>query len=212
MLIITGHYGSGKTNIAVNIALNYKKSAPHKKVYLVDLDIVNPYFRTSDNTDMLAENGICVIAPNFANTNLDSPSLPAEINKIFTDRDSYTVIDAGGDDAGAVVLGRYADKFDDSAEMLYVINQRRFMTRTPEEAAELLRGIERVSKLKARGIINNTNLSYETDADCVLRSVPFAEEVSRLTGVPLLYTAVRRELADEISAKCSILPIDLLFL
>ncbi|MEG2429922.1 MAG: P-loop NTPase, partial [Oscillospiraceae bacterium] len=123
--IITGHYGSGKTNVAVNLALQLKEQ--HEKVTIVDLDIVNPYFRTSDFTQMLSEKGIKVIAPVYANTNLDIPALPPSINSIFDNKDSFVIVDVGGDDAGAIALGQFSNRIKNSEyDMYYVINECRF--------------------------------------------------------------------------------------
>lgn len=193
--VITGHYGSGKTNIAVNLAL--QKAAEGCPVTIVDLDIVNPYFRTADFRELLEAKGITVYAPVYANTNLDIPALPPEINSVFDRSDRFVIFDVGGDDAGAIALGQYASRISAAGyEMYYIVNERRYLTRKPEDAAAVLGEIEAVSRLKATGIVNNTNLGEETTAAMVEASRPFAEAVSRLTGLPVAFTCIRRELLD----------------
>ncbi|MFZ2537538.1 MAG: P-loop NTPase [Oscillospiraceae bacterium] len=191
--IITGHYGSGKTNIAVNMALDIKKSG--KDVTIVDLDIVNPYFRTADFKQMLEEHGIKVITPTFANTNMDIPSLPASVNAVFNDADNYVIIDVGGDDAGGIALGRYANVIKQSDyDLFYVINERRFLTKDASEAVELLSEIEAVTRVKATKIINNTNLGEKTTLDTVVHSFDFAKKVSEETKLPVAFHCIKEDL------------------
>lgn len=185
--IITGHYGSGKTNLAVNLALKLKSEG--KRVSVVDLDIVNPYFRTADFDLLFKEHNIKTILPIYANTNLDIPALPAQVNSIFDDEESYAVVDVGGDDTGAIALGRYARDLERCGyDLLYVVNGCRYLTKSPEEAISLLKDIEMVSRLKATGIVNNTNLGEQTTVDTVQQSIPFANEAARLADIPLLFT------------------------
>lgn len=198
--IITGHYGTGKTNIAINLALLNKECG--EKVALVDLDIVNPYFRASDWAKMLNDNGIRVISPNFVNTNLEVPSLSAQINSIFTDLEESIIIDVGGDDAGAVALGRYASKimnFD--YEFLYVISQFRPLIKEPFDAVELLRDIERVSGLKATAIINNSSLGESTKLRDIYNSFEYAKNVGIISKLPIKYNTAlysfKKELENE---------------
>lgn len=204
--IITGHYGSGKTNIAVNLALQLKKL--HQNVTIVDLDIVNPYFRTSDFTKMLEENAIKVIAPVYANTNLDMPALPPSINSVFDKEDSFVVIDVGGDDAGAIALGQFSTRIENSQyDMFYVVNERRFQTKNAQEAVLLLSEIENCARIKATKIINNTNLGEETTKQIVENSVRFADEISKKVNLPISFTAIDENLIDEISLNSDILPV-----
>ncbi len=195
--IVTGHYGSGKTNIAVNMALSLAAEGK-KPVTVVDLDIVNPYFRTADCRSRLEQAGIRVIAPVYANTNLDSPVLPPEIGGIFREDGGFCVIDVGGDDAGAVALGQFASRVEAAGyDMFYVISEKRYLTREPSQAAALLREIEQSSRLRATGLINNTHLGGETSLALVEASIPYAEAVSRLTGLPLAFTCADRRLLPE---------------
>lgn len=191
--IITGHYGSGKTNISVNMALKLAKEG--KKVTIVDLDIVNPYFRTADFKEMLERNGVKVITPTYANTNLDIPALPAQVNSVFDNKDSYVVIDVGGDDAGAIALGRYANTIArEDYDMYYVINEYRFQTKDAKETVELLKEIEACARVKATKLINNSNLGEETTLEKVEHSLSFAKQVSELTKLPLAFTCIRNDI------------------
>ncbi len=184
--IITGHYGTGKTNIAINLALLNKQDK--NEVVLVDLDIVNPYFSATDSTNILIENGIRVISPNFANTNLDMPSLSAKINSIFNQKEEFIYIDVGGDDAGATALGRYASKINKfDYDFFYVINQYRPLIKEPLEAVKLLRDIENASGLKATAIINNSSLGENTKPMDILNSFEYAKKVSEISNLPIKY-------------------------
>ncbi|MDR2531352.1 MAG: cobalamin biosynthesis protein CobQ [Oscillospiraceae bacterium] len=202
IIIVTGHYGSGKTNFSANLALKLaKKSA----VSVVDLDIVNPFFRTADFKDLFAGNNISLIASKYANSSLDIPALGFGISgavKNSGDRtsvgngtsvSSYTIIDTGGDDEGAKALGRYSDILANRQyEMLYVVNMYRYHTRKPEEALELLCAIETVSGLKCTGIVNNSHLCGETTPEIIAASLPYANEIAGKAGVPLLFTVGKR--------------------
>ena len=134
--VITGHYGSGKTNFAVNLAIDLRRAG--KKVVLVDLDIVNPYFRSADFKNKLEGMGIQMVCPIYANTNLDLPSLGPEVYSVFASKDDrYVILDVGGDDAGAAALGRYAQMIKEHPwKMIYVINRYRYLTREPQQAVE----------------------------------------------------------------------------
>lgn len=197
LLIVAGHYGTGKTNIAINVALDLANVG--EKITLVDLDIVNPYFRAADAKQELEQAGGTLIAPVYANTNLDIPALPPAIRRVFTEDGGKAVFDVGGDDAGAIALGQYAADFLYwGYEFYYVINARRKLTETPEECVELLREIEQASRLKATGIINNTNLGRETTVQIVEESDPFAQEVAKLSGLPLITTTAISGIAEEL--------------
>lgn len=206
--IITGHYGSGKTNLAVNLALD--TAAAGRPGCLVDLDIVNPYFRAADSTARLERAGVRVIAPIYARTNLDIPALPAEIYSAFDDRSDTVILDVGGDDAGAYALGRFAPLINGENDFAhyYVINQRRALTQTPAEAVEILREIEAAGHVPVTAIVNNTNLGRETDAETIESSDGFAREVAARCGVPVAFTCVRRDLAASVR-KPDIYPVDI---
>ncbi|MDE5835187.1 MAG: P-loop NTPase [Ruminococcus sp.] len=194
--IITGHYGSGKTNLAVNLAMQAHNQG--KSVAVVDLDIVNPYFRTADFKNLFEDNNIKLIAPDFANTNLDIPSIQFDLEQIAKSEDCL-IIDVGGDDAGAVALGRYAEALSTygyDVDMFYVINQRRYLTATPDETISLMYEIENASRMKHTAIVNNTNLGNETTLEIVENSEEFASEISVRTGLPIAFTTFPEECAE----------------
>lgn len=183
--VICGHYGCGKTNLTLNLALEAAKSG--QKVTVVDMDIVNPYFRSSEYRALLEEAGIRVIAPVFAGTTLDTPTLPPDVYSVFEPDAGAVLIDAGGDDAGVTALGGLHDQLEKAGyDMIYVINRYRVLSQTPEEAAGLLREIETASRLKAAGIVNNSHLGVETTFQDLMDALPFARETAALTGLPLL--------------------------
>ncbi len=208
--IFAGHYGSGKTNIAINYAL--KLFETHKKVSIADLDIVNPYFRTKDSADVLQKHNIRLISSPYANTNVDTPALPAEIYSVIDDRSVTAVIDVGGDDRGALALGRYSEAIKDEQnyEMLFVINKHRFLTSDAAATVEVMREIESSAQIKFNGIINNSNVGEETTAQTVLDSVKYADEVASLTNLEVKMTTVKKELYKELENKINNLqPIEL---
>ena len=199
LTLFAGHYGSGKTNIAVNYAMQL--AGEGKAVSIADLDIVNPYFRTADSAKELEKAGVHLISPQFANTNVDLPALPAEAYRLLTDKNSYGIMDIGGDDRGAYALGRYvpAIKEENNYRMVFVANCYRPLTRTPEEAMEVMAEIEAACKLKFTDIVNNSNLGTETDVATVLQSLSYIEELSRISGLPVFAHTARADLAQELS-------------
>lgn len=200
--VFAGHYGSGKTNIAINYARLLKKEDPSGDVTLADLDIVNPYFRTKDSEEELSAEGIGLVVSPFANSNVDVPAMPKEIYTLVApDGAGRVVMDIGGDDRGALALGRYVDDIlsGGDCEVLAVVNASRPLTRTPEETVETLREIEAACRLPFTGIVNNTNLGQATAAGDVLASLPYAEKTAALMGVPLRFTCCAESLADELA-------------
>jgi len=186
--VVCGHYGTGKTNLSINLALDCAREGEH--VTLIDMDVVNPYFRSSDYADILTEEGVGVLGPNFANTNLDTPSLPAAIGDAISDG-GRVIIDVGGDDAGATALGVYSKRLNEAdPDVIYVVNRYRSQTTSPEEAADILLEIERAAHIKATCIANNSHLKQFTTLETVTGSMPFADRVSELTGLPLRFTTV----------------------
>ena len=197
--LFAGHYGSGKTNLAVNWALELKKT--HDRVVIADLDIVNPYFRTKDSAEMLSAAGIEVISPEFANSNVDLPALPAELYGVVQNRQRHAVLDIGGDDRGAYALGRFTPYIleENDFDMVFVANFMRPLTQTPEDALGVMREIEQAGGIPFTSIVNNTNLGRLTDRETVLSGIKKAEELSKLAGLPLGCTTVEEKLCRELN-------------
>lgn len=214
--VVIGHYGVGKTNLSINLALDAAKRG--QRVVLVDLDVVNPYFRSSDYAGMLEEARVRVVSPIFAGSTLDSPSLSGAVYTAIEDairqgEDAKTpaggegggtasalsvIIDAGGDDVGATALGRFAPRIAEAQhEVLYVVNRYRNLTQTPEEAVRLLAEIEGKSGLRATGIVNNSHLKQETTETTVLDAAVFAQAVSDALELPIVCTAVPIQIVDQ---------------
>ena len=197
--VISGPYGSGKTNIAVNLAMDLAKNGLICRI--ADLDIVNPYFRSADNAKMLEELGVHTMIPEFANTNVDIPALPPDYQLLFTG-EGKSVADVGGDADGAAVLGLSHDDYLEAGyKMYFVYNRYRYVTVRHEDALEVLQAIERASGMKFHGIINNSNLGEETDEETVLNALPYAEEFARLADLPLLMTTIPHWLDMENTVK-----------
>ena len=195
--LFCGHYGSGKTNIAVNYA--FALNAQGLPVTIADLDIVNPYFRTKDSEDELKNSGIKVISLPFANTSVDLPSLPSEAYTLVQDKSRYAVLDIGGDDRGAYALGRFIPylKEENDYEMLCVVNFSRPLTPDAESALDVMREIECACGLAFTGIVNNTNLGEETDRSVIEQGKKEAGRLSEITGLPIFMTTVRQEIAEK---------------
>ena len=194
-VVVTGHYGCGKTNLSMNLAIEAAKAG--EKVTIVDMDLVNPYFRTSDYRPLLESFGIDVITPVFGATNLDIPSLPASMYSIF-DREGRVIVDVGGDDVGSTVLGRFRPQLEKTDyDMLYVINRFRSMTVTASETTEILREIEQVSNLKATKLVNNSHLMSETTDEEIRKGIEYAAEVAGLTRLEVIANTVPENAVTE---------------
>ena len=199
--LLAGHYGSGKTNIAVNMAVDLRRE--RERVAIADLDIVNPYYRTLDSRAELEAAGVKLIVSPYANSNLDIPALPQEMYAVVDDRGLSCIIDVGGDDSGAVALGRLAPKLreEDDYDMYLVANRFRPLTRTAAEVAEVRYEIEAASGLRFTGVINNSNLGALTTAETVLSSVQFGLDCAEATGLPLAATSIDHTLLAELTGK-----------
>ena len=199
--ILCGHYGTGKTNVAVNLALAMAKTG--EKVTVADLDIVNPYFRTLDSAAAFETAGIRLICSRFANTNVDLPSLPPDLYAITDDKSHRVVIDVGGDDSGAMVLGRLAPAIleEGSYEMYLVVNRYRPLTPDVPSTVEVMGEIEAASRLKFTGIVNNSNLGAATSAGVVLRTVDYAAELAKAAGLPLVATTVEESIYSDLEGQ-----------
>ena len=186
--LFAGHYGSGKTNVALNYAYNLKRNG--YDTVIADIDTVNPYFRTKDSAEELKKAGIELIASEFAGSNVDLPALPAAMYDIIFDSEKYAVIDIGGDDRGAFALGRYTPEIlrENNYSMLMVINMYRPLTSTPEDTVEILREIEAASGIPFTGLVNNSNLGTGTTVETLIDSFRYASKVSEISGLPIYAT------------------------
>ena len=196
--IITGHYGTGKTEFAVNLALQL--AGLNHQVMVADLDIVNPYFRSRERRDLLQEAGIRLISSSQACSDAAVPALPAELLTILENRDITGVLDICGDPVGARVLARFNDKIvPEDYQLIYVLNANRPEVRTPEAAIAYLRGIEATTSLTCTGIVNNTHLCGETTAEEIRKGARLAETVSQETGIPVLCHVAEERFIPELS-------------
>jgi len=201
--IFSGHYGSGKTNVALTYALSER--AKEKKVAIADIDIVNPYFRTKDSEALLKERGIRLICSDYANTNVDIPALPQDIYAIVDDKSLTCILDVGGDERGALALGRIsaAIREENDYDMIFVANRFRPLTSTVEGAMEVLREIEAAAGLRFTAIVNNSNLGAETAPEDILSSVEFGKALSEAAGLPLAATSVSESVYEALSGRMS---------
>ena len=202
--IICGHYGSGKTNLSINLAID----SPYGTI-LADMDIVNPYFTSSEYSDVLKRNGTEIVSPVFAGTNMEISALPASVNSLF-DPDRNVIIDAGGDHTGATVLGRFSERIRKRGyEMWYVTNMYRPATADPKDSALIMREIEHVCGLKVTGIVNNSHLKELTTVPVVTDSLEYAENVAASAGVPLMFSTMPKDLLKNVHGNENFYPIDL---
>nr|WP_316624448.1 hypothetical protein [uncultured Ruminococcus sp.] len=203
LTILCGHYGSGKTNIAVNMAFDL--ASQRDNIAIADLDIVNPYFRSKDSEQEFRDKNIRLICSDFASSNVDLPSMPADLYAITDDKSLSVIMDIGGDDRGAYALGRLRPAIleENDYEMLMVVNKFRPLTPDAPSTIEVMREIEAACGIPFTGIINNSNLAGETTAEDVLGSISYAEEVSKLSGLPVVLATVEESLYDELKDEIS---------
>ena len=199
--LVCGHYGSGKTNIAVNMAYELKKKEAQTAV--ADLDIVNPYFRTLDFKDDFEKRGIRLICSAYANSNIDAPALPQEMYAITDDRSYHVIVDVGGDDRGALALGRISGAIvqENDFDMYMVINRYRPLTENVDDLLEIRNEIEAAARIRFTGLINNSNLGSATTPADVLHSLAYAEEASERMQLPVAATAYDQRLDAELRSK-----------
>lgn len=208
--LLCGHYGSGKTNVAVNMAFDLKDS--YDKVAVADLDIVNPYFRSKDSSEDFKKRDIRLIVSDYANTNLDIPALPQDMYAITDDKSFKCVLDIGGDDRGALALGRLAPKIveENDYEMFMVINKFRPLTPDALSTLEVMREIEYAGGIRFTGLINNSNLGNETTSEELIKSMEYARELERISGVKLKLTTCKADLYDDLKDKIeNLFPLNL---
>jgi len=209
--IFSGHYGSGKTNVAVSFAKLLKSQ--QKDVAIYDLDIVNPYFRTIDAEKELSLGGVELVVSPFAETNVDIPAMNAKSYQMLADKSKYAVIDLGGDDRGALAMGRFSSnlKEEDNYDFLLVLNKYRPETRDVDGVKAIIKEIEFASKIKFTGIVNNTNLGSETTKEIILEGYEFAKQVAKETGLEIKFTSVEKRLYDKIKNKIEkLISVDLI--
>lgn len=186
--IFIGHFGSGKSEVSVNYAMDLRKE--NNEVILLDFDIVNPFFRSADAEKYLNEQGIRTILPMFANTNVDTPVLTGEVMAAFDDKEAIAVFDVGGDDLGAKAVGAFKEKIAEVGyELFFVCNVYRPMTDTIEKLHEMFNEVCGTAGLRATAIVNNTNLLEETDGGILYEGHQMLTEFSEQIGVPIKMTA-----------------------
>ncbi len=196
LTVLIGNYGSGKTEIALNLALEKVKAGP---AALVDLDIVNPYFRSGEKQALLEENGVRVLMPTFATTSVDIPALPAQIQSVFDSPFEQVVFDVGGDDSGAAALGRYAPYFAKErmeTKVFYVINVCRPLSQTADDILRLMERIAARARMQPDALINNANLQGETAAYHLLKGQDMLSEVSQRSGLPIEMITGKKSVLD----------------
>lgn len=190
--VFAGHYGSGKTEIALNFAL--KKRAEGKSVVIIDIDIVNPYFRTNDAANILKDKGIRLIANGFASSNVDMPVVPCTAAGVFETDEEIVIFDMGGDDDGAYAIGQYSEYFKKYGYSMHLIfNARRPMTPDAKSIFELAQRIEAASRLRFSDIYNNTNLAKITEQEILMSGVQIAGELSDMMKIPVAYHCGTRD-------------------
>lgn len=198
---LVGNYGSGKTEIALNMALALK-AEKEREVMLVDLDIVNPYFRSAAQRELLISHGVELEQPSFALTTVDIPALPASILRIFERPDLQVILDLGGNDTGAAALGQYKPRLDrEGCDLLYVINARRPLSMNADDIIEMMAEIQGRARVPITGLINNTNLQNETCTQDIVDGQRVIEEVSRRTGIPVRAVCAVPELVEALPSE-----------
>ena len=197
ILVLVGNYGSGKTEISLNLALKLARRG--EKVTLVDLDIVNPYFRSSERTGLLEKEGVKVYAPSFAMSTVDVPSLPADIQAVFADKSRRVIFDVGGDDTGAAALGQYKPYFDqDDVEVLFVVNAFRPLSGDADSVCDLMLRVAGRSRLSPTAVINNANVAWETEESDLVRGEELLREVSTRMNLPIGYLCAKQDILDKL--------------
>ena len=207
--IITGHYGSGKTEYAVNLALHLVQE--HENVALADMDIVNPYFRSYEQAKRLEEAGVRVIVTSCGGI-ADIPAINPEVMSIFQQEKWTGVLDIGGDPIGARVLARFAPQLKpEEFDLLFVLNANRPETKDVESALQYMQGIEAECRQKITGIVNNTHLCGDTTAEEVLKGAALARALSERTSLPVIHHAVQRQFVEQVQDKLKdpVLPMNI---
>lgn len=206
--LFMGHYGSGKTTVAVNYAISLARLK--NKVSIYDLDIVNPYYRTVDALGMLEAEGVDLVVSPFAETNVDIPAMNSASYKMIDDLSRFAVVDIGGDDRGALALGRFSKKIKEEKnfEAYMVVNKFRPETKDLSGVLSVMEEIERAGKIKFTALVNNSNLGKETTINEILEGEDFCKEIEKNTGIPLKITSIRKDLIDKKYQIKNVLPVE----
>ena len=187
--IVIGAYGSGKSEIAVNMSLAQKRVNPDGKFLIADLDIINPFYRSSDCAPALEKAGIRVISPMYAGSNVDAPVIPPDVFTVFDDETYTGVFDIGGEDMGATILGSMRKRIENTdSQILMAVNTLRPFTSDPQQIAEMTAILSEAAGFKIDGYLHNTNLLEETTKAVIEEGERIMEEASKLTGVPVVAT------------------------
>ncbi len=209
--VLIGNYGSGKTEISLNLALESRKKG---STVLVDLDIINPYFRSTERKDMLDEHDIQLFSPIFAMTTVEVPSLPPDIYSVFIDNHDTVIFDVGGDPAGAIALGQYKHHFDtlEDLEVLYVVNAIRPFTKEVDMVLDMMEKIKACSRLNITGFVNNSNISYETTKEEIMRGYELMKGLYEKTGIETRMTTGIEEQLNEFMKDAEAMNLDKKFI
>lgn len=201
MIVLVGNYGSGKTEIAVNLAVNGANAG--LRTLVIDLDKVNDYFRMSDRVALLSEKKVNLVSPTFAGQGITPSSMSAAVASAFTDNWDLVVFDVGGDAAGALSLGRYHQDFaafEGELCVYDIVNVFRPMSETPEKILKLKGDIEGFARQEVTAFVNNSNLLNFASADDIRRGYDVVKATSELSGIPVAHTTGRREFLEEFLA------------
>ena len=201
-IVLIGNYGSGKTEIAINLAV--QSASAGKNTLVIDLDKVNDYFRMSDRVDVLRENKVNLVSPTFAGQGVTPSNMSAAVASAFAGDWDLCVFDVGGDSAGAMSLGRYHQDFAalDPAqlEVYDIVNFFRPMSESPEKILKLKEEMEGFARLKVTGFVNNSNLLNFASADDIRQGYDVLKETSDISGIPVMHTTGRKCFLDEFLA------------
>lgn len=204
--LFTGNLGSGKTELAINYALWLKKQ--YARVGIVDLDIINPYFRTRLMREELEKKDLRVVCPPGELAGADVPALPPSILGVLEDERVQGVFDVGGDEIGATALGRFKPYLPyGSYNMFFVANACRPFTRTVDGIIKMLRAVEKASRLQVSALVSNTNLGSATDPETILAGHSIIEDAARQLGLPIAFLAVHSPLAREMAGRMPGIPV-----
>ncbi len=201
MIVLVGNYGSGKTEIAINLAV--KAAGEGLRTLVIDLDKVNDYFRMSDKVSLLAEKQINLVSPTFAGQGVTPSSMSAAVASAFTDGWDLVIFDVGGDAAGALSLGRYHPDFEaweGDLAVYDIVNVFRPMSETPEKILKLKEQLEGFARLPVTALVNNSNLLNYASAGDLRRGFGVIRETSERSGLPVALTTGRREFLEEFLA------------